>query len=88
MEFIITKPLLSEMLKGFIYEEAEGGGGRGGGGGGEKQQQKWAIKWQKISTIKSIKNKQRKQLEQEQNHRNGHHMKGHQRGEWGEMYRE
>ena len=34
------------------------------------------------------KSKLGKQLEQEQNHRNGHHMKGHQSGEWGEMYRE
>ena len=39
------------------------------------------------------KNKLSKQLEQEQNHRNGDHMEGYQRGrmgggEWGERYRE
>ena len=38
------------------------------------------------------KPKQRKQLEEEQNHRNGHHMEGYQQGreggEWGKGYRE
>ena len=38
------------------------------------------------------KNKQSKQLEQEQNHRNGEHMEGYQsegeHGEWGKRYRE
>ena len=39
------------------------------------------------------KNKLSKQLEQEQNHRNGDHMEGYQQGsgsgrEWGERYRE
>ena len=41
---------------------------------------------------KKQKRKQSKQLEQEQNHRNGDHMEGYQwggrGGEWGERYRE
>ena len=39
---------------------------------------------------KQNKNKLSKQLEQEQNHRNGDHMEGYQqgRGEWGKRYRE
>ena len=50
----------------------------------------------KLSTTKPKKNKKKnelsKQLEQEQNHRNGDHMKGYQQGgegrKWGERYRE
>ena len=37
---------------------------------------------------KENKNKLSKQLEQEQNHRNGGHMEGYQQGEWGKRYRE
>ena len=39
---------------------------------------------------KKYKNKLGKQLEQEQNHRNGNHMEGYQfgGGEWGKRYRE
>ena len=41
---------------------------------------------------KKQKQKLSKQLEQEQNHRNGDHMEGYQqgggRGEWGKRYRE
>ena len=45
-----------------------------------------------LSTTEPKKHKQKKQLEQEQNHRNGDHMEGYQQG-WsvggeGEMYRE
>ena len=44
------------------------------------------------STTKPKKQKLSKQLEQEQNHRNGDHIKGYQWGgegeEWGEMFRE
>ena len=47
-----------------------------------------------LSTAEPKKQKQKlsKQLEQEQNHRNGDHMEGHQWGwggrEWGKRYRE
>ena len=45
-----------------------------------------------ITEPKKDKNKLRKQLEQEQNHRNGDHMEGYQRGrgggERGKRYRE
>ena len=45
-----------------------------------------------ISKPKNNKNKSKlsKQLEQEQNHRNGDHMEGYQRGggEWGKRHRE
>ena len=46
-----------------------------------------------LSTTEPKKqNKLSKQLEQEQNHRNGHHMEGYQWGgvevEWGKRYRE
>ena len=45
-----------------------------------------------LSTIELKKQKQSKQLEQEQNHRNGDHMAGYQWGrggeEWGKRYRE
>ena len=37
---------------------------------------------------KQTKNKLSKQLEKEQNHRNGDHMEGNQWGEWGKRYRE
>ena len=44
-----------------------------------------------LSTTEPKKQKQQlgKQLEQEQNHRNGDHMEGYQKGggEWGERYR-
>ena len=45
-----------------------------------------------LSTTEPKKQKLSKQLEQEQNHRNGDHMEGYQwggqGGEWREMYRE
>ena len=47
-----------------------------------------------LSTTEPKKQKQKlsKQLEQEQNHRNGDHMQGYhwggRRGEWGKRYRE
>ena len=46
-----------------------------------------------LSTTEPKKEKQKlsKQLEQEQNHRNGNHMEGYQQargGEWGKSYRE
>ena len=45
-----------------------------------------------LSTTEPNKNKNKlsKQLEQEQNHRNGDHMEGYQQGwgEWGKRYRE
>ena len=45
-----------------------------------------------LLTTKPTKNKLSKQLEQEQNHRNGDHMEGYQRvgkeGEWGKRYRD
>ena len=81
-EFIITKPLLYEMLKELIYKKEED----------QKYNSKMTPNPQ-LSTTKPKKkqpttNKLSKQLEQDQNHRNEDHMEGYQqggkRGEWGE----
>ena len=73
-EFIITKLLLYEMLKGLIKEKDD--------------QNYEQYNDNKLTTINiwsknknKNKNKLRKQLEQEQNHRNGDHKEGYQ---WGE----
>ena len=56
MEFLTTKPIVQEMLKGLL--EVEGGGGEGE----EKDKKMWTIKWQYtyLSTIKSKKLKNEK----------------------------
>ena len=79
---ITTKPLLYEMLKGLIWEKED-----------RKYEQE---NDNKLTTIKNWtpnknKNKLSKQLEQEQNHRNGDLMEGYQWGSGGERekkYRE
>ena len=47
----------------------------------------WTVKWQQTHNYKQLnlknKNKLSKQVEQEQNHRNGDHMEGYQRGDGG-----
>ena len=68
-EFIITKPLLYEMLKGLISEIED--------------QKLWTVKLQQTqlsTTEPKKKQKLSKQLEQEQSQRNEHHMEGFQ---WG-----
>ena len=82
-KFIITKPLLYEMLKGFLKKKIK------------TMNIKMATN-SKLSTTESKKtknkNKLSKQLEKEQNHRNGDHMEGYQSGSWkgreGKRYRE
>ena len=74
-EFIIIKPLLYEKLKGLIYEM-------------EDDQKLCTVKWQHTHNYQQMnlkkKRKLSKQLEQEQNQRNGHHMEGLQWGRGGE----
>ena len=70
-EFIITKPLLYEMLKAVIQEIED--------------QKLWTVKWQQTHNYQqlNLKNKTKKlskQVEQEQNHRNRDHMESYQ---WG-----
>ena len=77
-EFIITKPLLHEKLKGLKKKI--------------KTMNSKMTTNSKLSTTKpKKKQKLSKQLEQEQNHRNGDHMEGYQlreSGEWEKRYRE
>ena len=82
-EFIITKPLLYEMLKGLIYEKED-----------DHFMRSKMTKNSQLSTTEPKKNPQLKlsKLEQEQNHGNREHMEGYQwggmRGEWRKRYRE
>ena len=79
-KFIITKPLLYEMLKGFKKKKIENRN--------NKNDSKLTV----INNHTWNKNKLSKQLEQEQNHRNGDHMEGYEqgsgRGREGGRYRE
>ena len=70
-EFIITKPLLYEILKGLISEKKK-----------IKTMNSKMTTNSQLSTSepKKTKNELSKQLEQEQNHRNGDHMEGY---HWG-----
>ena len=69
-EFITTNPLLYEMLKGLNLRK-------------RRRSKLWIVKWQQTHNYQQLslnKNKLSKQLEQEQNHRNGDHMEGYQQG--------
>ena len=67
-EFIITKPLLYEMLKGFKKKKIENRN--------SKNDSKLTVT--NNHTQNKNKSKLSKQLEQKQNHRNGDHMEGYQ----------
>ena len=79
-EFIITKPLFYEMLKGLTKKKKV------------KTMNSKVTTNSQLSTTKSRKNKLGKQLEQEQSHRDEDHMEGYQQGgvggERGKRYRE
>ena len=70
-EFIITKPLFYEMLKGLSKKKKK-----------IKNMNSKMTTNSQLSTEPKNKNKKKvsKQLEQEQNHRNGDHMEGYQKG--------
>ena len=82
-EFITTKSLLYAMLKALIYEKED-----------DHFMRSKMTKNSQLSTTEPKKNPKLKlsKLEQEQNHRNGDHMKGYQQGgggrEWGRRCRE
>ena len=71
-EFITTEPLLYEMLKGLIKKKKI-----------KNINSKLTTNSQLSTTVPKQKQKQElsKQLEQEQNHRNGDHVEGYQQGE-------
>ena len=68
-DFIITKPLLYEMLETCLRKR--------------RWPKLWTVNWQQTHNYQQPNLKQQqqqlsKQLEQEQNHRNGDHMEGYQ----------
>ena len=71
-EFIITKPLLYEMLKGLTYLKKRMMI--------KNTYSKMTTNSQLSTTEPKSKNKLSKRLEQKQNHRNGDHLEGYQ---WG-----
>ena len=83
-EFTITKPLLYEMLKGLNLTK------RRSKTVNSKMTTKSQLSTTEPKNQPTNKQKLSQQLEQEENHRNGDHMEGHQqeRREWGERYRE
>ena len=72
-EFIFTKPLLCEMLKELSKKRKI-----------KNMNSKMATNYQQLN-LKKRKQKLSKQLEQEQNHRNGYHMEGFQWGGGGRI---